>query len=228
MSEFAAQLFLSELRRKGDLLVCAATGNSPAKCYSLIADQAQKSPSIFDEMRVLQLDEWGGVSPGNTHSCRSYLRAHLLDPMHISQDRFITFNSSSEDPEQECRRIQQAIDEDGPIDLCVLGLGTNGHLGFNEPAPALQAECNKVELDAATLKHSMIEYMEKPPVFGLTVGMKDILQARKILLLITGKGKENTLNRLLGGKISTRLPASFLWLHPDVECLIDKKSCSKI
>lgn len=228
MSGIAAQLFFNELKLKPDLLMCAATGNSPAGCYSQIADAAQDDPAAFDRLRVLQLDEWEGLSPDNPHSCRAYLQKHLLEPARICGDRFIGFNASGEEVGDECRRMQRAIDREGPIDFCILGLGTNGHLGFNEPDSELQANCHRVGLDKKTRMHAMVRSMKTAPLFGLTVGMKDILRARKIVLLITGSGKEKVTEQLLEEKISTRLPASFLWLHPDTECLIDRKSYTKV
>lgn len=226
MSAFAADLFYTELKQNPNLLLCAATGNSPAEFYALLANKAMQSSSSFEQLRVLQLDEWGGLSRDNPHSCFAYIKKHLLNPLNISMDRFIGFDTSKDNLEKECGRIQRIIDREGPIDQCVLGLGTNGHLGFNEPADSLQANCHIADLEDKTQQHSMVRLMDKTPSYGLTVGMKDILQSKRIILLITGEKKDHVINKLLKGRIDCNLPASFLWLHPDVECLIDRSSSS--
>jgi len=105
--------------------------------------------------------------------------------------------------------------------LCILGIGKNGHLGFNEPAKYLNPYTHIAKLSAATLQHSMARRMSERPDCGLTLGMSEIMQSKKILLLISGKDKEATIDEFLTGKISTHLPASFLWLHPNVTCLFD-------
>jgi galactosamine-6-phosphate isomerase len=152
------------------------------------------------------------------------LKKNVLTPLGITDDRFIEFNSEAENVTDECKRIQQAIDQTGPIDCCILGLGKNGHLGFNEPADFLQRDCHIAHLASTTVQHSMVQTMPSTPTFGMTVGLRDILQSKKIILLITGAQKQDAIKRLMTREIATQLPASFLWLHTNVECLVDKAS----
>ena len=225
MSESAADILVNELKRKRDLLVCSATGGSPLSLYQQLAKIYLKEADLFERMRILKLDEWGGIPMMNSNSCESYLKENVLSPLNISSDRYMAFDSEAHNLVEECRRIQQTIDKIGPIDFCILGLGKNGHLGFNEPADFLQGDCHIAKLAEITAQHSMVQMMPRTPTFGMTIGLKDILGSKKSLLLITGSQKRDAIKRLMTKEVTTQLPASFLWLHTNVECLIDKKCC---
>jgi galactosamine-6-phosphate isomerase len=108
--------------------------------------------------------------------------------------------------------------------LCILGLGKNGHVALIEPGPCLEPHCHVAKLSEETLRHAMMSSREAKPAYGMTLGIGDILQARKIVLLVTGTGKERVIARFLEGTVTTDLPATFLWLHPDVEVFLDDSS----
>ncbi len=220
MSEKAASLVISEIEKKKNLLLCAATGNSPAGLYARLVEKQAKNETFFDQVRVIKLDEWGGLPQNHPASCEHYLRTRLLDPLEISPSRYIAFQSDSPDPAEECARIQSALDKSGPIDICILGLGSNGHVGFNEPASFLQPHCHLANLSAHSLGHTMVGSLNNKPGYGLTLGMRDIMLSGKIILLIWGENKRTITDELLSGKISTQLPTSILWLHPHVDCLV--------
>jgi len=224
MSQGASDFLVEELRKRKESLVCCATGGSPLGLYRTMAGMFLKEASLFAGMRILKLDEWGGIPMSDSNSCHSYLLENILIPLKISADRYFAFDSEAKKVEEECERIQQTIEKTGPIDFCILGLGKNGHLGFNEPADFLHGDCHVAQLASTTVQHSMVQAMAKTPTFGMTIGLKDILGSKKILLLITGKKKEAAIKRLMTKEITTQLPASFLWLHPNVECLIDNTS----
>lgn len=120
----------------------------------------------------------------------------------------------------ECSRMQKYISESGPFDICILGLGKNGHIAFNEPAEALEISFHKALLAEPTIQHDPSLSQGPEPAYGLCVGMRDILQSKKIIFLVTGRGKEAAIMQIMEGRINTQCPASFLWLHPDTECLI--------
>lgn len=224
MSDMAASLVLEELVNKPDLLLCAATGSSPEGLYRELTRTAAKDRSLFDQIRIIKLDEWGGVPAYYPVTCEFFLKKKLLEPLDISKDRYFSFASDPEDPEAECQRIRSILAREGPIDVCILGLGSNGHLGFNEPSRELEPYCHVAELSADSLHHAMIASLERKPKYGLTLGMKEIFSSRKIILLLSGKGKKQVTESFLSGKVSTDLPASLLHLHPRVECLLDGKS----
>ncbi len=220
MSETAASLVTREIEKKRDLLLCAATGSSPAGLYAQLAAQGAKDPACFGELRVIKLDEWGGLPENHPATCEHYLRTRLVDPLRIPPERYLSFRSAPPDPAAECARIRAALDDAGPIDLCILGLGANGHLGFNEPAAGLEPHCHVARLSETSLGHNMVQAVPDKPAYGLTLGMRDILLARRIVLLVWGENKAEPLRALLAGKITTGVPASLLWLHPRVDCVI--------
>jgi galactosamine-6-phosphate isomerase len=222
MSTLAADLVTEDVLKKPGLLFCAATGSSTEGLYEALGDSLRLSPGMFDRMRIIKLDEWGGVPENHPVTCEHFIRKRLLEPLSISEKRYYTFHSDPENPELECENIRSTLQKEGPIDLCILGLGQNGHLGLNEPATQLEPYCHVAKLSELSLEHKMIASMEIKPRYGITLGMQEILSSRKIVLLISGAGKKGMVNRLMEGKISTTLPASFLWTHGNVECFLDR------
>jgi galactosamine-6-phosphate isomerase len=221
MSRLAAEMIIEELRRKPDLLLCAAAGSTPTRCYALLAEAGRRNPRAFDRLRVLKLDEWSGLPMDAPATCEAYLRRHLIEPLAIGQDRYITFDSNAPDPRQECERVRKRLAEQSPIDLCLLGLGVNGHLGLNEPAEALQPFLHVAELADCSRQHSMLDVAARRPEYGMTLGMAEILAARKVVLLVSGASKREPLARLRVPQVATAFPASLLWLHRDVTCFYD-------
>lgn len=220
LSENAAQLIASEVLKNPELLFCAATGGSPTGLYSEMA----KEKSIYSKMRVIKMDEWGIIPLSHPDSCESYLEKHLLKPLNIAKERYITFDTAPELVESECTRIDKFIKENGPLDICILGLGKNGHIAFNEPAEVLNPEFHKAVLAESTIAHDPALSQGSEPAYGLCVGMEGIMQSKKIIFLVTGKGKQDAVKRIMEKKIGTDCPASFLWMHPNVECLIDSSA----
>ncbi|EFH9209043.1 6-phosphogluconolactonase [Escherichia coli] len=148
---------------------------------------------------------------------------YLVEKIHQQQvdvSQLISFRSE-EINETECERVTNLIARKGGLDLCVLGLGKNGHLGLNEPGESLQPACHISQLDARTQQHEMLKTAGRPVTRGITLGLKDILNAREVLLLVTGEGKQDATDRFLTAKVSTAIPASFLWLHSNFICLIN-------
>ena len=222
LSRQAVEFILIAAAEKKDLLLCAAGGSTPLRTYELLAQQQAHTPHTFQSLRLIKLDEWGGLAMDDPCTCEQQLRSYLVNPLGISDDRYLGLNSSAANPEAECERIRTRLLTEGPIDLSVLGLGLNGHIAMNEPAETLKATAHVAQLTAATLAHPMLATCSSKPSFGLTLGMGEILASRKIILLVSGAGKRETLKRLLRREISTQFPASFLWLHPDWILLCDR------
>ncbi|MEX2137806.1 MAG: galactosamine-6-phosphate isomerase [Pirellulales bacterium] len=223
LSRYAADWLIGRLRQRPEALVCLATGATPQGTYSLLAEHGAAEPELVERMQVIKLDEWGGLARDDPASCEQYLRRALIEPLRL-KDRYVSFDSDAADPQAECARIARWLAEHGPIDTCVLGLGVNGHLGFNEPAASLQPHAHVAQLSSASLTHAMLDCAQKRPAFGLTLGMADILQARQALLLVSGSTKREPLRRLLSGQIATDFPASLLWLHRDVSLVCDAEA----
>lgn len=221
LSKKASDIVYEELIRKPEMLLCIASGSSPLITYKILGEKYKENPSHFRKLRILKLDEWGGIAMNNPQSCEAYIQKNIIQPLHVSADRYIAFNSNPERPEEECSRIASFLKSSGPIDICLLGLGLNGHIAFNEPGDFLLSGCHIVVLSQQSLQHSMASGMVDKPTFGLTIGMADILQSKRIIMLLTGSGKKEIINAFLSGRITTKLPASFLWLHHNIVCLVD-------
>lgn len=224
MSRHAADLVIEGIRRQPGLLLCTAAGSTPTRTYEMLAAKAKTEPRLFDDLRVLKLDEWGGLEPSHPATCESYLRDYLIGPLNVPSERFIAFRSNAIVPQAECERIQSVLEPQLPIDYCVLGLGANGHLGLNEPAESLKPFAHVADLAESSLRHPMLVSADGRVHYGLTLGMAEIMQSRKILLLVSGAQKRQQLQRLLKPEISPRFPASFLWLHPDATLLYDRSA----
>ena len=222
MNRRAAARIAAAIRRKPDLLLGVVTGASPTRTYEHLARMRAVEPWLFRRVRVLKLDEWLGLPRRHSASCESYLRERLLRPLRIPRSRYQGFQPRPKDAGADCARLARWLERHGPIDLCVLGLGRNGHLLMNEPAAALWPGPHVARLAASTRRHSMLEGLKTLPRRGLTMGMADILQSRAILLLVSGRQKVAPLRRMLSGRVTTRCPASFLWLHPDVTVYCDR------
>ena len=212
-------LVVDEIKRKPNLLLCAATGNSPLRLYRALAENARSNLNLYQQLHLVKLDEWLGLS-SKEGSCEAYLQKELIQPLKISRERYISFDAQAPNPEKECLRIQNQLSTHGPLDLCLLGLGRNGHLGFNEPATYLTPHCHIARLTSESQQHDMIVQQEQKPNLGFTLGMKTILTSKRIVLLVSGKGKETAKQRLLSAEISPQCPATFLWLHHRVDCYI--------
>ncbi len=224
MSRAAAGCMARDLERNPRLLVCLATGATPVRTYELLGSRARQQPGLFQKLRALKLDEWDGLPMNAPGTCETYLRHYVLGPWRVSQGRYTGFVTDQRQPQLECKRIHNWLARNGPIDLCILGLGRNGHLGLNEPGPALFPFAHRARLMEQTKTHSMLSDAAVKPGYGLTLGMAEILQARKILLLVSGASKRKALQRLLRGEVSTEFPASLLNLHPETLVLCDREA----
>ncbi|MDB4016171.1 galactosamine-6-phosphate isomerase [Flavobacteriaceae bacterium] len=224
MSQAAFDSIYADLKISSKTSICVATGHSPTGLYEKMVASYHEQSDLYSAMQFVKLDEWLGVSADDPNSCEYYIQNKIILPLNITEDRYLSFISDAVVPEEECKRVQKELDKYEALDVCVLGLGRNGHLGFNEPAATLSNTCHISPLTETSMQHSMTKKMTNKPKYGLTLGMADILRSKKIILLVTGVGKEATIAQLLTQQITSQLPASFLWNHPNAECYIDSES----
>lgn len=227
-SRRAADRLTQAWQRKNDLVLCAATGDSPTLTYRYFVKVVRSEGANKSLPRLLKLDEWGGLAMDDPATCESYLHKHLIGPLNLPTDRYLGFQSLTEDPAAECQRIANWVQANGPIDVCILGLGRNGHLAMNEPGADPGVTCHVATLTESTLGHPMLGPAQMRPAHGLTVGLAEILAAREIILLVFGRAKAGPLARLLSARIEREFPASHLWRHKSVWCLADTAAVSAI
>ncbi|RMG76719.1 MAG: galactosamine-6-phosphate isomerase [Bacteroidetes bacterium] len=220
MSRAAARAILAHIQKNPRACLGIATGNSPARCYELLAEHARVSPGFFDQTTLVQLDEWVGLAPDHPASCAFYIRKKLLEPLGLSPENAFLFNGAHPHPATECRRANDFLDARNGLDLCILGVGKNGHLGFNEPATRFSKRTHLTPLEPLTQTHAMVKNVALKPTFGISLGMEDLTRARHICLLFSGAGKGNVYRFLQTREVSPSVPVSALWAHPDTQCFV--------
>lgn len=226
MSLTASDFLIEMIIHKPNLLLCAATGNSPKGVYAKLAIDANKNPRRYTHLCIIKLDEWGGIGGNQPASCESYIKENIIIPLAISPDRYIGFKGNTVHPKKECDRISGELARKGSIDVCILGLGINGHLALNEPGMHLTPFSHVAALDEQSRSHRMLLQSEKRVDYGLTLGMAEIFASRIIIFLVSGEEKREPFSRFMGKKVSTDFPASLLWLHPEVYCFCDRAALS--
>jgi glucosamine-6-phosphate deaminase len=213
------------------LVLGLPTGRTPVRFYHDLASLAEHGHADFSQATTFNLDEFVGLAPTHPGSYRHFMEAHLFSRVNLSPERIQFLDGAASDLEQECARYEAAIAQGGGIDVQILGVGTNGHIGFNEPGPTLHARTHRATLKPETRRANASLFGGNPeavPAEALSMGMATILQARSIVLLATGRTKADCVARLVRGPITTDLPASFLQLHHDVEIMLDEAAASGV
>jgi glucosamine-6-phosphate deaminase len=206
------------------------TGRTPVGLYRELASLHAHGVD-FSEVTTFNLDEFLGIPATHPGSYRSFMEQHLFSHVNIKPENRHFLNGTASDPEAECLRYEREIAEAGGIDLQVLGIGTNGHIGFNEPAPALEAHTHRVTLTHETRRANAALFAGNPeqvPPEALSMGMGTILQARALVLIATGRSKAGCIERVIQGNVTTLVPATFLQLHGDVELYLDAGAAERI
>jgi glucosamine-6-phosphate deaminase len=222
-NEAAAQLLAGWLVAPGTRTVMLAAGNSPLELYRQIA--ARRLP--LAGLDVFVLDEYAGVPADEPRNCAHTIRRTAVEPWGVPSSRYFTVSSIETEALESVRRHERRIAESGGIDVLVLGLGSNGHLGFNEPGSAEDCGARVIDLDAAsTAANSKWFGGDYAPSRGVTVGMTTIRGARRILLLAFGASKSAAVAAMIEGPRTAQCPASFLQGHPDVHVILDAAAAS--
>ncbi len=213
-----------ELSVKPPLVLGLPTGRTPVPLYAELAALHGRGRVDFSQATTFNLDEFVGIPAGDARSYRAFMQRHLFDHVNLSPRRINFLNGVADDTVAECLRYERRIVRAGGLDLLILGLGENGHIGFNEPGRTLTAGTHRTRLTAATRRANVEIFggrLRDVPREALSMGMGTILRARRIVLLATGASKARTVKRLVCGPISSGLPASFLQLHGAVEVWVD-------
>jgi glucosamine-6-phosphate deaminase len=213
------------------LVLGLPTGRTPVPFYREFARPRHDAPVDFSRVTTFNLDEFVGLPPTDTRSYRAFMQRHLFDHINMSPRRIHFLNGMADDLDAECRRYERAIARAGCIDLLILGLGTNGHIGLNEPGRYLVARTHRTPLTGATRRANAALFDYRPgdvPRDALSMGMATILDAHRIVLLATGAAKARCVEGMVSGPITPRLPASFLQLHRRTEVWLDRAAALRI
>lgn len=230
MSRKAANIISAQIILKPDCVLGLATGSTPIGTYKQLVEWYKKADLDFSQVTTVNLDEYRGLSGDNEQSYRYFMNTNLFDHVNIDKSRTFVPDGMEQDPEKACRDYNNIIRSVGGIDLQLLGIGGNGHIGFNEPADAFEVETHCVNLTESTILANarFFESMDDVPKQAYTMGIKNIMSAKKILLVATGENKAEALYNSLFGKITPSVPASILQLHGDVTVVADEDALSMI
>lgn len=224
LSRVAAELVVSTVAWTKNAMLCLSTGRTPTRTCALVQELISERGIDVRALRVRALNEFVGLPANDPGLSGAWLRRHVLDPLKVAPERFAGFTSDAMDMHAECGRMRDHVRDHGPADLAVLGLGANGHLSFNEPGETLAASVHIADLDASTRQHSLLEEAGHVPDKAFTLGIGDLMTSRQVVLLASGANKAEQMRQLMTRDISTRFPASLLWLHPHAICLCDREA----
>ena len=228
VSVFAARLIGLALREKPACALGLAAGETPRLMYAELVRMHRESGLSFAQASAFALDEYLGLAPDNPASFSFYLRRHLLGQVDFAPRNIHLIDALAPDVSAECARYERHIGACGGIDLQVLGLGQNGHIGFNEPGTNFMQGVHHVGLTQATIAANARHFADplQVPRSAISLGIRNILEAKKILLLVSGKNKSEALRLALCGSLDPSVPASVLQTHPDVTLVADREAAS--
>jgi glucosamine-6-phosphate deaminase len=221
----------STLQAKPDAVLGLASGRTPVDGYAELRRMHEAGNVDWSHASTFNLDEFAGIDGRHPGSFRSFMERHLFEGVNLRVQRIHFLNGVAADLNAECDRYEAAIAAAGGIDLQLLGIGTNGHIGFNEPGEDLPVRTHRVRLMESTRRDNAMLFGNDPsrvPAEALSMGIGTILRARRIVLVATGDTKAECIRQTTSGRLTTRVPASMLQVHADVELLLDRAAASLI
>jgi len=227
LSDHAAEEVISLVNRKPNAVFCLASGDSPRLACKLLAERSIREEIDFSQSTFIGLDEWLGIPPDNEGSCHYFFRHLVLEPLQFSDEQFYMFDALTSNPREECRKMDELISARDGIDLMIVGIGMNGHIGFNEPGTSFENLSHVADLDETTVSVGQ-KYFDRPMKLsqGITIGFKHLLQSRKLILLANGNKKAGVIKKALEGTVSTAFPASVVQQHPNCVVMIDEEAAT--
>ena len=228
MSRMAANIISAQIIMKPKCVLGLATGSTPIGTYKQLIDWYNKGDLDFSEVTTINLDEYKGLSPDNDQSYRYFMNQNLFNHINIDKNNTYVPDGLEPDSEKACSKYNEIIRSNGGVDLQLLGLGNNGHIGFNEPGEAFEKETHCVKLTESTINANarFFEKIEDVPTEAYTMGIKAIMQARKIVVVVNGAQKAQIVKEAFFGPVTPKVPASVLQLHNDVTLVGDKEALS--
>ncbi|WP_306796768.1 glucosamine-6-phosphate deaminase [Rhodopirellula halodulae] len=234
-SQRVADLIADQVQRNPVSVLGLATGGTPERTYAILSERVCSGALSLSQITTFNLDEYVGLSAEHPQSYHAYMRRHLFDVTDVRLEKThlpdgAAVETGGHSGSRVCEAYERLIDEAGGIDWQLLGLGSNGHIGFNEPGSAGDSVTRIVELAEATIEANS-RYFDSPdevPRQAVTMGIGSIMNAKRIVLIATGAGKVNAVQQAVRGPMTPDLPASFLQRHPDVTFILDEAAASEL
>lgn len=229
VSKTAANIISAQIMMKPDCVLGLATGSTPIGTYEQLVKRCKEGDLDFSAVHSINLDEYRGIGADHEQSYRYFMDTHLFNAVNIDKKNTFVPNGLEQDREKACRAYDEIIRSHGGIDLQILGLGHNGHIGFNEPDDAFAKGTHCVELSESTISANarFFTSAKEVPKEAYTMGIQSIMQARRIVVIVSGEGKKDIVKRAFLGPITPKVPASVLQLHPDVTLVGDEAAFSE-
>ncbi|HLR64821.1 MAG TPA: glucosamine-6-phosphate deaminase [Pseudogracilibacillus sp.] len=223
LSEKASEVIIDKIKELDQPVIGLATGSTPERTYELLVEKYKADQVSFKNVTTFNLDEYVGLEPTHINSYHRFMNERLFD--HVDIDKAKTFlpDGLADNAETEAERFEALIKEKGPIDLQVLGLGLNGHIGFNEPGTPFEARTHVAKLVESTREANarFFDHIDEVPTDAISMGIGTILDAKEIILLVHGEAKADILRQVIHGEITEDVPASILQKHPNVTVITD-------
>ncbi|MBQ6873165.1 MAG: glucosamine-6-phosphate deaminase [Clostridia bacterium] len=225
LSRLTAEMIIDQINEKPDSVLGLATGSTPIGTYKHLIDAYKKGDVDFASVKSVNLDEYCGISEDNDQSYRYFMNTNLFDSINIDKANTYVPCGMAEDYEAEAKRYDGVIAQVGPIDVQILGIGNNGHIGFNEPAESFSEGTNVVNLTETTINANsrFFERIEDVPTKAITMGVKSIMDAKKIILIASGQGKKEIVEKAVYGEVTPMVPASILQKHGNVTVIFSEE-----
>ena len=230
MSRRAANIISAQVITKPDSVLGLATGGTPVGAYQQLVEWYKKGDLSFAEIKTVNLDEYLGLSPHHEQSYRYFMQVNLFDHIDIKPENTYVLDGLAKNPQAECAAYNRLIRRLGGIDLQLLGIGYNGRIAFNEPGDDFGLETHMVDLSESTIdaNQRLFDSRDEMPRHALSMGIKNIMNARRILVVVSGEEKADIVCRAFAGRVTKDVPASVLQLHPDVTLVGDKAALHKL
>lgn len=230
LSEMAANMILAQVILKPDSVLGLATGGSPVGTYDKIAEAYRRGSVDFSQVTSINLDEYRGLSRKHEQSYWHFMQEHLFRHINIRPDHIFIPDGENPDSEDACVQYDRMIAEAGGIDMQLLGIGLDGHIGFNEPGDYFELDTHCVDLTESTIEANkrFFNCKEDVPGQAYTMGIRPIMQAKKVVMIANGKNKAEILHRAFAGPVTPKVPASILRLHSDFILIADEDALSQI
>lgn len=226
MSKKCTELIAGLVHLKPDCVLGLATGSTPVGTYERLSELYKNGDLDFSDVKTFNLDEYYPLEASNSQSYHTFMQENLFGKVNLKPENTHLLDGMAKDPDKECADFDKMIDETDGIDLQLLGIGRNGHIGFNEPEENLYTGTHVTDLTQSTIEANarFFNSMDEVPTKALTMGIATIMKSKKIVILANGKAKHEAVSALLNDRITTACPATMLKMHPDVVLICDKEA----
>ncbi|HEU0063473.1 MAG TPA: glucosamine-6-phosphate deaminase [Flavisolibacter sp.] len=223
LSKTSAAIIMQTVLQKPDAFICLASGDSPTGTYQYLVKWHNEKKLSFRNCYIIALDEWLGIDAAKAGGTMHYLMTNFLEHVDADKEKIYFFNSLTSDAQSECKRIETVLKERGAIDIALVGIGLNGHIGLNEPGSDFSAQVHISTLASSTINSAQRYFSGKVHlVKGITLGIKNIMEAKRLILIASGEKKADIVSKAVQGEVNNTVPATIIQHHVNSEVILDK------